>query len=163
MRIPTSIAPGSSKSSLFTQDFHRRVQMNIVAKLFGKKKRKVVADCNCLMLFTNKHRALCFAFHLVAYKEKSIVWFIKLANKELLESSYKTLKLNSNLKNCYWILFRSKDKSTKEDQSLQIYVEISHQSCVIEDSSLLKSNSIMESCSHSCCSIRPQTNIVIDP
>jgi hypothetical protein len=58
--------------------------MNIVAKLFEKKKRKVVADCNCLMLFTNKHRALCFAFHLVAYKEKSIVWFIKLANKELL-------------------------------------------------------------------------------
>jgi hypothetical protein len=46
--------------------------MNIVAKLV-EKKRKVVADCNCLMLFTNKHRALCFAFHLVAYKEKSIV------------------------------------------------------------------------------------------
>jgi hypothetical protein len=64
MRIPTSIAPGSSKSSLFTQDFHKRVQMNIVAKLFGKKKKGKLLQIATVSCFSPTNTEL-FALHFI--------------------------------------------------------------------------------------------------
>jgi hypothetical protein len=47
--------------------------MNIVAKLFEKKKGKLLQIATVSCFSPTNTELFCFAFHLVAYKEKSIV------------------------------------------------------------------------------------------
>ncbi len=75
MRIPTSIAPGSSKSSLFTQNFHKRVQMNIVAKLFGKKKKESCCRLQLSHAFHQQTQSslLCISFGCLQWEEHCLI------------------------------------------------------------------------------------------